>query len=52
MFGISGEHLMILGVIVLFFGPKRLPELGKGLGESIRNFKVSITGEQKKSEGA
>jgi sec-independent protein translocase protein TatA len=33
-------HLvLILGIVMIFFGPKRLPELGKGLGESIRGFK-------------
>ena len=33
-------HLvLILGVALLIFGPKNLPALGKGLGESIRSFK-------------
>jgi sec-independent protein translocase protein TatA len=36
-------HLMIIaGVALLVFGPKKLPELGKGLGESIRGFKAAI----------
>jgi sec-independent protein translocase protein TatA len=36
-------HLvLILGIVMIFFGPKRLPELGKGLGESIRGFKESM----------
>jgi TatA/E family protein of Tat protein translocase len=36
-------HLfMILGIALLVFGPKRLPELGKGLGEAIRGFKTSM----------
>ena len=34
--------LVILGVGLLFFGPKRLPELGKGLGEGIRKFKTGL----------
>ena len=34
--------LIILGAALLFFGPKKLPELGKGLGEAIRGFKQSI----------
>ena len=34
-----GHLLVILGIALLVFGPKRLPELGKGLGESIRGFK-------------
>jgi sec-independent protein translocase protein TatA len=33
-------HLIIvLGIVLLVFGPKKLPELGKGLGEAIRGFK-------------
>jgi sec-independent protein translocase protein TatA len=34
--------LVILGIAVLFFGPKKLPELGKGLGEGIRGFRSAI----------
>ena len=34
--------LLILGIAVLFFGPKKLPELGKGIGESIRGFKSAM----------
>lgn len=34
------RHLLIILVVALFlFGPKKLPELGKGLAEGIRNFK-------------
>jgi sec-independent protein translocase protein TatA len=36
--------LVILGIAILVFGPKKLPELGKGLGESIRGFKESLHG--------
>jgi sec-independent protein translocase protein TatA len=36
-------HLMIIaGIALLIFGPKKLPELGKGLGESIRGFKSAM----------
>ncbi|MFN0084446.1 MAG: twin-arginine translocase TatA/TatE family subunit [Blastocatellia bacterium] len=36
-------HLIIvLAIVLLFLGPKRLPELGKGLGEAIRGFKQGI----------
>ena len=31
--------LVILVVALIFFGPKKIPELGKGLGEGIKNFK-------------
>jgi sec-independent protein translocase protein TatA len=39
------ELLVILGVAVLLFGGKKIPELAKGLGEGIRNFKTSLKGE-------
>jgi sec-independent protein translocase protein TatA len=36
-------HLMLIaGIALLIFGPKKLPELGKGLGESIRGFKSAM----------
>ena len=44
MFGISGEHLLILGIVLLMFGPRRLPELGNTMGKAIRNFKDAISG--------
>jgi len=34
--------LVILGIAMVVFGPKKLPELGKGLGEAIRGFKDSL----------
>ena len=34
--------LIILAVAILFFGPKKLPEFGKGLGDGIRNFRESM----------
>lgn len=39
MFGISGEHLLVLLVILLIFGPKRLPDLGHSIGRTLKNFK-------------
>ncbi len=36
--------LVILFIALLVFGPKKLPELGKGLGEGIRSFKESMNG--------
>ena len=44
MFGISFEHIIILGVILLIVGPKRLPQLGNTMGKAIKNFKDSISG--------
>jgi sec-independent protein translocase protein TatA len=41
----SGPHLLFLGVIVIvLFGGKKLPELGKGLGEGLRGFKEGMKG--------
>jgi sec-independent protein translocase protein TatA len=37
--------LVIFAIALLVFGPKRLPELGKGLGEAILGFKNSFNGE-------
>ncbi|MEM8959891.1 MAG: twin-arginine translocase TatA/TatE family subunit [Acidobacteriota bacterium] len=44
MFGSLGvpELLIIFGIIVVMFGATRLPQLGKGLGEGIRNFKKGV----------
>lgn len=44
MFGNLGltEILVIGGVVLLIFGPKRLPELAKGLGKGIRDFKKAL----------
>jgi sec-independent protein translocase protein TatA len=41
MFGRLGlpELLVILGIVVLIFGANRLPELGRGIGKGIRNFR-------------
>ena len=41
MFGSLGvpEWLIILFIVILVFGASRLPELGKGIGKGIRNFK-------------
>lgn len=38
--------LVILAIALLVFGPKKLPELGKGLGEAIRGFKDSFHGKE------
>jgi sec-independent protein translocase protein TatA len=40
--------LVIFGIALLVFGPKKLPELGKGIGEGIRGFKSAIKPEEDK----
>jgi sec-independent protein translocase protein TatA len=44
------ELLVILFIVVVIFGASRLPQLGKGIGEGLRNFKESVKGgsEEKK----
>ena len=38
-------HLLIIfGIALLVFGPKKLPELGKGIGDGIRGFKTAMNG--------
>jgi sec-independent protein translocase protein TatA len=39
--------LVIFGLAVLIFGPKKLPELGKGLGDGIRGFRSAMKDEPK-----
>jgi sec-independent protein translocase protein TatA len=40
--------LVIFGIALLVFGPKKLPELGKGIGEGIRGFKSAMKAEDEK----
>ena len=42
------ELIVILGVAVLLFGGKKIPEVAKGLGEGIRNFKSALKSEDEK----
>ena len=44
LFGPIGmpEMLIILAIVILIFGANRLPELGKGIGSGIKNFKSSM----------
>jgi len=44
------EILIIALVILLLFGAKKLPELAKGLGEGIKNFKNSVKAEDEPKE--
>ncbi len=44
------DALIVVLVLLLFFGPKRLPALGKSLGQGMREFKDSISGRSKNSD--
>ena len=45
MFGIGTTELMIvLAIVVVLFGARRLPELGSGIGKAIKNFKAGVSG--------
>ncbi len=47
-FGIGPlEIIIVLVIVLLIFGPKRLPDLGRSLGRGMREFKDSITGKDK-----
>lgn len=39
------ELLVILAIFILIFGASKIPQLGKGLGEGIRNFKKGLKGD-------
>jgi sec-independent protein translocase protein TatA len=41
--------LVIVGIALIVFGPRKLPELGKGLGESIRGFKAAMKDNRRKA---
>lgn len=44
--------LVIFGIALLVFGPKKLPDMGKGLGEGIRGFKSAMKTEERKPSTA
>jgi len=46
------QHLLVIAAVALFFfGPKKLPEVGKGLAEGIRSFKDALKSEGSTPEG-
>jgi sec-independent protein translocase protein TatA len=44
--------LLILGIALIIFGPSKLPELGKALGESIKGFKSAMQGDEPGAKNA
>lgn len=45
------EILLILAIALLIFGPSKLADLGKGLGEGIKNFKSAVGDEKDPKDG-
>lgn len=45
------ELILILLIVLVLFGASRLPQLGKGLGQGIRNFKQGLNEKEDDSEG-
>ncbi|MGH2907557.1 MAG: Sec-independent protein translocase subunit TatA/TatB [Solirubrobacterales bacterium] len=39
------EIIVVLAILLIIFGPKRLPELGRGIGGGMREFKENVTGQ-------
>jgi len=54
MFGSIGvpELLLILLIVLIIFGAGKLPQVGRGLGEGIRNFKKGLKGDEEDAKGA
>ena len=44
------EIIIVLVIVLLIFGPKRLPDLGRSLGSGMREFKDSVTGKDRDRE--
>jgi sec-independent protein translocase protein TatA len=42
----AGEILVIMAIVLLLFGPSKLPRLGEGLGRALRNFKDALHSEE------
>jgi TatA/E family protein of Tat protein translocase len=41
MFGFSGEHILLVVIVLFVFGPTRLPVLGTAIGRAVRGFRES-----------
>ena len=44
------QILIVLAIVLLVFGPKRIPGIGRSLGQAIRGFKKGVTGEDESEE--
>jgi sec-independent protein translocase protein TatA len=53
MFGLGfQEILLLLAIALLLFGAKKLPEVGRSLGNAIRDFKKALNGDDDKKDGS
>lgn len=51
MFGLGmGELLIILAVVILLFGAKKIPQLGEGMGKAIKGFKKGLNEDEDKDK--
>lgn len=46
----GGELIIIIFVLVLLFGGKKIPEIAKGLGEGVRSFKKGLRGDESEEQ--
>ena len=44
------EIVVVILILIVIFGPKRIPELGRSIGQGMRNFKQSVTGKDRGEE--
>jgi sec-independent protein translocase protein TatA len=44
------EIIIVILILIVIFGPKRIPELGRSVGQGMRNFKQSVTGRERDEE--
>ena len=44
------EIIVVILILIVIFGPKRIPELGRSVGQGMRNFKQSVTGRDRDAE--
>ncbi len=44
------ELIVIFVIVLLFFGPSRVPEIGKGLGQAVRGFRKGLRGDDERGE--